>query len=128
MELVPGGTLDDAIKGFGKEELSPRRLFEWIDANLQRVGAAPPTNSDWRTHMHNLDWPYVVCHFGIQMAIGLNHAHTRGILHRDIKPANVLLTAEGIPKLSDFNISFNSARWRSATGRCIWRIPGVHVS
>ena len=109
MELVPGGTLDDAIKGFGKEELSPRRLFEWIDANLQRVGAAPPTNSDWRTHLLHLDWPYVVCHFGIQMAIGLAHAHARGILHRDMKPANVLLTAEGIPKLADFNISFNSA-------------------
>jgi serine/threonine protein kinase len=109
MELVPGGSLDDAVKGLVKKELSSSNLFDWIDANLQRVGAAPPMNSDWRTQLLHLDWPYVVCHYGIQIALGLDHAHDHGILHRDIKPANVLLTAEGVPKLADFNISFNSA-------------------
>src|SRR5262245_61635368 len=30
-----------------------------------------------------------------QAALGLQHAHERGLVHRDIKPANLLLTADG---------------------------------
>ncbi len=34
------------------------------------------------------------CEYVRQAALGLQHAHERGLVHRDIKPANLLLTAQ----------------------------------
>jgi serine/threonine protein kinase len=39
------------------------------------------------------------------VAGGLDHAHSHGVVHRDIKPANVLLREDGVTKLTDLGIA-----------------------
>lgn len=41
----------------------------------------------------------------IQMADALAHAHARGLIHRDVKPKNIILTPQGVAKLTDLGLA-----------------------
>lgn len=41
----------------------------------------------------------------IQVSLGLQAAHNRGIIHRDVKPQNIIISVDGKVKLSDFGIA-----------------------
>ncbi|MFI9507777.1 serine/threonine-protein kinase [Nocardia sp. NPDC052566] len=110
MEYVPGGTLLGALR-LVRERPPDRRdgrlLLDAVDQTMLSKGGIAPSESGVRADVAAYTWPETVAWLGSRLAAALEHAGRHGVLHRDIKPANVLLTAEGIPKLADFNISFS---------------------
>lgn len=44
-------------------------------------------------------------HIAVQILMGLEHAHSKGIIHRDIKPQNIIIAPDGSIKVTDFGIA-----------------------
>jgi WD40 repeat protein/serine/threonine protein kinase len=71
----------------------------------------------------NLDLAIQLCH-------ALEHAHGHGLIHRDVKPENILISDDGIAKLTDFGIakrggdSESGANVVAATQSIAWGTPG----
>lgn len=88
------------------EGLRHENIVEITEANILPV---PYVEMEYiRSTLDNLQKPLparraaeIVC--GI--AEGLAYAHERAIIHRDIKPQNILLTPEGVPKITDWGMS-----------------------
>ena len=74
-EFVDGGSLGDWIK----------------NETLYREGPAESLK--------------LILSIAIQFAWGLDFSHEQGLIHQDVKPANVMLTKEGLVKVTDFGLA-----------------------
>jgi hypothetical protein len=57
------------------------------------------------------------------VALGLAHAHSKGVLHCDLKPGNVLLDQDHKPRLADFGQSRLSHEQMPALGTLFYMAP-----
>lgn len=55
-----------------------------------------------------ISWQHTV-EYAIQICKALDKAHKHGIVHRDIKPQNIILTNDGVLKVTDFGIARGNA-------------------
>jgi serine/threonine protein kinase len=77
---------------FAMEYVNGRSFDKIMAERITAPGRAP------------FSWEEVV-EYGKQLCGALQHAHEKGIIHRDLKPSNLMLTQEGILKLTDFGIA-----------------------
>lgn len=116
MQYLPGGTLADVVKRVRWCGPAARRghlVLEAIDDNLLDAAQQSPEGSPLREWLFTAPWPETVAWLGGQLARALDDSHHRGVFHRDVKPANVLMSAEGVPKLADFNVSMAGSAGRA---------------
>ncbi|MEU4893008.1 serine/threonine-protein kinase [Streptomyces sp. NPDC044780] len=66
--------------------------------------------------------PQEVGSIGCQIAAALAKSHAEGVVHGDVSPENVLVTEDGVAKLTDFGIS--RALWSEATLTRTGGVPG----
>ena len=64
--------------------------------------------------------PAIVAAAAAQVAVGLDHAHRRGVVHRDVKPDNILFDDDGNAFITDFGIATARFHGRlTASGRAM---------
>src|SRR4029079_16332840 len=91
VQAIDVGSTPDELHFFVMEYVEGKTLYDYMQ---------PPPVGDGRNfaEAEALD-------ITIQIADALAHAHKRGLIHRDVKPKNIILTPNGVAKLTDLGLA-----------------------
>ncbi len=91
VQAIDVGSTPDSYHFFVMEYIEGLTLYDMMQP-------PPLGDSHQFTEAESLD-------ITIQMAEALVHAHQRGLIHRDVKPKNIILTPQGVAKLTDLGLA-----------------------
>jgi serine/threonine-protein kinase len=93
MEYIEGDTIGTMLSREGNKE-SKKDNNEHGSQHEHKTGKLPPA---------------IAVGLVRQVAMGLEHAHRKGLIHRDVNPYNILVTRDGIAKLADLGLALDLA-------------------
>jgi serine/threonine protein kinase len=91
VQAIDVGSTPDGFHYFVMEFIEGKTLYDLMQ---------PAPHGDGRTFSEAEALDII-----IQIAEALAHAHQRGLIHRDVKPKNIILTPEGVAKLTDLGLA-----------------------
>ena len=117
--LHPGKTTHEDVKRFQREFLSLKALnhknivrvyetgykqeYPWISMELVEGKDLNALIKSWK-HSKPQDKYKQLEDILKGLCTALDYVHKQGMIHRDLKPSNVLISKDGIPKLTDFGV------------------------
>jgi WD40 repeat protein len=123
LDLAVKAPLSEALDASGGADLFEREAETWVNLGLhphvvtchyvRRVSGIPLVFAEYvdggslhdAIRARRLDSAEDILDVAVQLGWGLHHAHEHGLVHRDVKPANVMLTRDGLAKVTDFGLA-----------------------
>jgi len=105
MELAEGATLGQILGHLAgrveADQLEGRHLAQALEALRPGV----PVERGSTARIFEGSWVEACLRMTREIALALDHAHSRGVLHRDVKPSNIMLGPDGRVRLLDFGLA-----------------------
>ncbi len=98
------------VHGMGVEEKIPYYAMEYVDGEtlaqvLVKIKDAEPETDTSFGRQDDIAYFGNIARAFANVADGLQHAHSKGVIHRDIKPSNLILDHEGRLRILDFGLA-----------------------